>query len=567
MINTGIGGLSQLGTVNISEELIYVRDVSWIPWVDADGVASRTIVRHLAKNALVRKFAVRVGAGRAQATTLANSGQVRLQNNDPHTKLIVVDFGMLRTVSGIARVDDNPVAAALTICSLRAYKGDAFDTNDLYVESCGGAGMPTPRSGIDANTFETRTDRVRIMVKSDAPLTDISNALSLQFPDLPTDLDIRINGGAPAWTSPGVAQPNTRGWDDDTQQTVDLTAALASLTGDPHDASLFDATIVLASRVPGLLTLDDTVTGAVDIAYLARVTFGPEEGGAESATLDLEQEGIRDVVLPLPSWVTGVEEVRFTMTGTVPPERILDPVGPVRAMRSGGDASAYDLLLDVDHAGVARLDPATPLAELAAVRLPLRAGPDGAEVRAVLYQGTVDGPTTPVAGGTSAPVDLAPAAATVDDVWTSFPMAKPVKLDHKLTYWVVVAVGRGGVSWSLGTFPTPQSVVPVLRGAATGPWHALPSAIGAGMNLGARIRAVGKAPPTAPVAPLTVSVVGNDTTQVDATPTPKGVNGAWIAPSVIPPSVAGSARSVTLRITSRMTGTIALSAVDVVATQ
>jgi hypothetical protein len=187
-------------------------------------------------------------------------------------------------------------------------------------------------------------------------------------------------------------------------------------------------------------------------------------------------------------------------------------------------------------------------------------------VRAVLYQGTLDGPTTPVAGGTSTPVDLPP-ATTNDDVWTTFPMPKSVKLDHKLTYWVVVAAGRGGVSWSLGTFSTPALVVPILRGAVTGPFHALPSAIGAGMNLGARIRGVGKAPPAAPVAPLTVSVVGHETTQVDVTPTPKGVAGAWVSPSVIPPVVSGSARSVTLRVTNRMTGTIKLSAVDVVATK
>jgi hypothetical protein len=531
-------------------------------------------VHALAKNTLVRKFTVRVGAARADATTLANSGQVRLQAESGGAKIIVVDFGMLRTVSGVGRIGGTG-APTLKICSLRAFKGDGFDNIDLYFEDCS---TDDPDAmmvrSVEANTFETRTDRVRLKVSGNVTLSQIAAALWLQFPDLPSDLDLRINGGAPAWTAPGVAQPNTRGWDANTQQTVDLTAALAALTGDSHDASPLDATIVLSSRIPGVLTLEDSQPGSVDIAYLARVTFGLGDGGTEETTLVLDQEGQRDIVLPLPSWVTGVQEVRFTTTGTVPPERILPPVGPPRAMRLDGSGAAYDLLLDVDHSAAARFDAAAPLADVSAVRLPLRAGADGAEVRAVLYQGTLDGPTTPVDGGTSKPVDLAPAAANAGDDWTTFPMTKPVKLDHTLTYWVVVVVGRGAVSWSLGRFSTPSSVVPLRRGAALGPWHSLPTVV-AGLNVGARIRAVGKAPPAAPVAPLSVSIAGYETTQIDATPAPKGANATWTAPGAvvgtthpsIPPAGPVSARTVTLRLTSRMTGTVKLSAVDVVATK
>ena len=548
----------------------YVKDETWIPWVAADGVASRTVVRPLARNALVRRYTVRVGAARADGTTLDNAGQVRLQAEDGGAKIIVVDFGMLRTVSGVGRVG-GAGAPTLKICSLRAFKGDGFDTTDLYFEDCSTDDLDAMMiRSVEANTFETRTDRVRIKVQATASLTQIAAALWLQFPDLPSDLDLRVNGGPAVWTAPGVAQPNTRGWDDTTHQTVDLTAALAALTGDAHDASPFDANIVLSSRIPGLLSLDDD---QVDVAYLARVTFGPENGGAEEAAIALDEEGDRDIVLPLPSWVAAVQEIRFTMTGTVPPERILPPVGPPRALRSAGDGAAYDLLLDVDHSGAARLDAADPFAELTAVRLPLRAGADGVEARVVLHRGTGDGPTTPVDGGTSTPVDLPPAAADAADEWTTFPLPKPVKLDHTLTYWAVVVVGRGGASWSLGSFSAPASVVPIRRGAAIGPWHELPGVVAPGMNLGARGRAVGKAPPAAPLAPLAVSVAGHETTQIDATPAPKGASAAWIAPGdgtgTAHPSVApegpSSARTLTLRLTSRMTGTVKLGAVDVVA--
>src|SRR5439155_2053657 len=154
----------------------------------------------------------------------------------------------------------------------------------------------------------------------------------------------------------------------------------------------------------------------VDIAYLARVAFGD----TEDMTVTLSEEGQYDVVLPLPSWAVAVQEVRFTLTSTVPSERILEPVGPPRAMRSGGSGAAYDLLLDVDHAGAARLDASAPFSELTGVRLPLRAGADGSEVRVVLYKGTSDGPTASVDGGTSKPVDLAPNADPTSDVWTTF---------------------------------------------------------------------------------------------------------------------------------------------------
>ncbi len=458
----------------------------------------------------------------------------------------------------------------MIICYLRSFRGDAFDdTKNLYEEDCEATDIDSLAiRSAEQNTFETRTERVKLKVKTTAALDVIANALFLQFPDLPSDLDIRVNGGPPAWTAPGVAQPNTRGWDSTTHQIVELTNVLAALSGDPHDMTAFDANIVLSSRIPGLLSLTQE---AVDIAYLARVAFGD----SEETALTLPEEGQYDIVLPLPSWVVAVQEVRFTIIGTVPPERILQPIGPPRALQSGGDGAAYDLMLDVDHAGAARLDAALPFAELSGIRLPLNAGVDGAEVRAVLYQGTDDNPTKPVDGGTSKPVDLASAAPDAGDVWTTFSMAKPVKLDHTLTYWVVIVVGRGNASWSLGSFANASETIPMRRGAANGPWHELPNVIVNGSTLGARVRVVGKAPPTVPVAPLVVTVAGHETSQINVTPTPKGLSAAWIAPGVssgtshasFAPTNTGGAKSITLRFTSRMTGSVKVSAVDVVATK
>ncbi len=545
----------------------YETGSTWIPWTNADGVASRTLVQPLARNALVRRFTVRVGAARADFTTLANAGQVRLQAESGGSKIIVVDFGMLRTVSGIGRVGGDG-APVMTICSLRAYRGDDFDTRDLYFEDCDATDIDSAMiRSIEANTFESRTDRVRIKVKTSASLATIAQALWLQFPDLPTDLDLRVNGAPPAWLAPGVAQPNTHGWDANTQQVVDLTAALATISGDARDASPLDATIVLASRIPGKLAL---ATVASDIAYLTRVAFS----ASEERTLTLDQEGEYDLVLQLPAWVKQVQEVRLTVTGTVPAERILEPMGPPIALQAGGSGAAYDLLLDVDHAGAARLDSARPFAELTGLRLPLRAGSDGAEVRVVVHDGNESGPLRPAAGGTTSPVDIAAAPAGAEDAWTTFPLPKPMKLDPKLTYWGVVVVGRGSASWSLGRFTSPAAVVPIRRGAVTGPWYALPNVGADGTTLGGRVRAVGKAPSATPVAPLLVGIAGSPA-QMVTTPTPKGIAVSWVAPGVVTgsqhPSVApngpSSAPTLTLRLTSRMTGTVKVSAVDVVATK
>lgn len=544
----------------------YQRGTTWIPWADADGVASRTIVKALAHNALVRAYTVRVGAARADFTTLANAGQVRLQSDDNGTMVVVVDFGMLRTVSDIRRIEGSRVT--MTICSLRAFRGDAFDTTDLYAENCNALGFSDLmlRSS-DQNTFETRTDRVRITLKTTASLAEISNALSLQFPDLPSDLDIRVNGGTPPWQAPGVAQSNVHGWNAKTEQDVDLTSALAAITGDSSDASPLDAIIVLSSRIPGRLTLDTLVE---DIAYLGRISFA----GSEQVVIPLPEEGEYDTVLQLPAWVKNVEEVRLVATASVPPERILEPVGPPIALQSGGSGAAYDLLLDVDHAGSARLDEVLQLSDLTALRLPLRAGVDGAEVRVVVHEGNSEGPLRPAAGGTTTPVDVAPAGTNDGDVWTTFALPKAMRVSPTVTYWAVVVVGRGSAQWSLGRFPDAQRVVPIRRGTATGPWYSLPNVGVGGDTLGARVRIVGKAPPTAPIAPITIGVVGSTAT-VDVTPTPKGVAATWLPPGAtvgtthpsIPPTVAGSTKTITLRLTSRMVGSVTLSAVDVVASQ
>ena len=106
--------------------------------------------------------------------------------------------------------------------------------------------------------------------------------------------------------------------------------------------------------------------------------------------------------------------------------------------------------------------------------------------------------------------------------------------------------------------------------------HRLPSPLPDPDTVGARVRVVGKEARNVPVAPLLVSVVGaaGAGRELPVTPTAKGVAGEWTPTGAsetshprITPISAGGARSVTLRITSRVAGTFMLGDVVVVATK
>jgi hypothetical protein len=192
-------------------------------------------------------------------------------------------------------------------------------------------------------------------------------------------------------------------------------------------------------------------------------------------------------------------------------------------------------------------------------------------VRVVVNEGTTNGPARAADGGTSKPVDLAPAAVDAD-VWTSFVLPRAFKLDPARSYWAVVVVGRGRAAWSLGRFATESAAVPIRRSGIGGAWHELPDAVRDGATLGARVRAVGKPRPITPVPPLSIGVAGHEPS-TPVHPTPKGVRAVWLAPGAASgtqhPSITptGSPPTITLRITARMTGTVKVSAVDVVATK
>lgn len=536
-----------------------------------DGIVSRTLPVALRRNALVERFDVHVRAQQADATILANCAQVRTQEEGNGIVTAIADFGSPRTVSGVGAVVD--ASGDIGISRVTPWTGAEFAAKAAYTASIASHAHThetiiiahDPSTPDEAIFPDVRTERLRIALITGADSGTIASRLWARLPDLPADLDLRIDGGPPVWTAPGSVQPGARGFDAQAQQTVPLGPALAALTGDPTRDEAVTFQVVLASRVPGKL---DLTTGTTSVRYLARVDLGAE--GQRQLTFDAE--GLQELTLPLPSWVNTVERVSMTLTAKLPAERVIPPVGPPAAPIPGGGAvTLAELVLDTDHAATARLPMNTELVEIVAIRLPLRAAAGGAEARVVLVEAGSE-PGTLVDGGTSKPVILEEGG----EAWTTFTLLRPVTFDPTAPPWAALVVSRGSVSWTLGTFATAGETNAIRRGPPAGPWRTLPSLLSSVPTIGGRLRVVGHATDDRPVAPFLVNVQGANAAavrQVAATPTAKGVRFEWRLSSdpgtVLPvaPRVESGTQSVVLQITSRVIGALTIRDVDVVATR
>src|SRR6202035_1301768 len=383
--------------------------------VETPGLPSKPL--QLPRNAVVDPgFKVTVSAGRADWTRCKDVGQLHQQAIDRGIS-VVFDFGVLRTVAGVGLTD----TGTFRILTVKQWTGTGFAAQPVFDSD----GVGSFDAAVVFNS-QIRSERLQVdLVKVvDPPGNGIAiDSLLVQLPDLPADLDLRINGGPPVWTFPGTVTGTPPGWAPGpaglASHDVDLTAALNALLGDPTasiDAPL-DLHVVLTARVPGALDLQ--LAQPVDplVRYLAQVALPP---GQE--TLTFSAEGRKVVPLPLPPWVGAVEKVSLTVAAKLPPERTVPPLGPdaqpVDANALGGPAVPLaEMALDPERAAAVALTGPSPgdplfaspvygLGELVGVRLPLRAETGGAEVRALLLAAGDDGPGAPVDGGASKPVNL-----------------------------------------------------------------------------------------------------------------------------------------------------------------
>jgi hypothetical protein len=142
-----------------------------------------------------------------------------------------------------------------------------------------------------------------------------------------------------------------------------------------------------------------------------------------------------------------------------------------------------------------------------------------------------------------------------------------VAIDSGEPPWAALLVARGVLAWSLagrGAAADPLLDPCVIRrGPPNGPWRALPAPLqsaAALIDARGRLRLTGHGPKEAPLAPLLVSAAGTAGPVREVTPTPKGVPAAL----VFSPGLAQA--QPTLRVVSRVAGSVTLRDIDVIST-
>jgi hypothetical protein len=543
-----------------------------MPQLVVNGGSSVAETVSLARNAVVlAPFLVTVRAGRAQWSRSGDVARIRTvdtSGNGQTRTSLVVDFGMLRTVNAVA------VLNSLTrqVLQVKVWTGMGFADPPLL-----NADVP---SKITSSTSvltgfadavvpfpsEVKTERLQIDLVGGGDEQALGQEVLVQLPDDPADLELRINDGPPVWTAPGAAVADVAGWQAAegglVQQQIDLSQALTALLGDPAAdlSQTLELRLVLSARVPGALALELPAEGARTIRHITQVTQGFPDGARE---LQFPAEGQIPVSLPLPPWAKRVDEVRLSVSANLPPERVLPPLGPAAETiaGAGGSVPFAELVLDPDHAACLTLSPDTDLVELSALRLPIRVGQGGAEVRILLMSPDAAGePGTALDPGASEPVSLEETAGG-GEVWTTFTFPQPVTLDAGAPPFAAILVTRGGVRLGLGRVPDGSGQVPgtgeIWLGPPAGPWQRLPAvSVLAGMR--GRFRMVGKAGRDKPVAPVHLALQGASDEETLVVPTAKGVE-ATIRPSA---SLAvGSESAVTLEAVSLVAGAVTVRGV------
>ena len=294
--------------------------------LSVNGALSVERVITLPRNAVVLSpFTVTVEAGLADWATVASVAHIRqkdISGSGQDRTSVVVDFGVMRTVAGVGLKD----TWTLQVLQVKQWAGTAFaprpavsgvgdgefstltiDGSTAKLDTTLGAEIPFPS--------EIKTDRLQIDLIGKGS-DDLGSTLLVQLPDLPADLDLKINGGAPVWSAPGaVAAPPpgattapSPGWEAakdgllQPHQQPEISAALSAMLGDPSadKSNTLDLHVVLAARNPGALELNLPDRAAWRLRYVANAAL-------PSDTLTFVAEGALSIPLKLPDYAARLE--------------------------------------------------------------------------------------------------------------------------------------------------------------------------------------------------------------------------------------------------------------------
>jgi len=416
--------------------------------VVTSGRATTTLAVKLPGNAVVRELELELRADRASWTAIGAAGQVRANGTT-----VIVDLGLARTVAAVGV----RAGSKLLIMSVRSWTGAKFEEKPAF---------PVSKTGTPLAFFpsEIQTQRLEIELAAAGSEDAIEEDIAVQLPDLPADLEVRIDDGPPVFTHKGSVREGDRGWaktEKGTTLRVSLASAFAALTGNSQDTAERTFVVTLSAQAPGVLGLEEKAR-IVDCVWLT--PLGPEG----SLELDFESEGFLDVPLNVDAGTGTLRELRATLASSFGAARALPPVGPPLS-------SQAELMLNADRAAAARVssEHADALSELIAVRLPLTAGEQGAELRVAFaeHDPDSDGPGDLTRAPQSKPLVLPPGDGT--ESWVTLELAAPLPLDEDALPWMVVLVSRGEVAWSLASGESNDGST--LRcGSPAGPWERLP---------------------------------------------------------------------------------------------
>jgi hypothetical protein len=522
----------------------------------------------LSRNAIVEPpFSVTVSAGPADWATIAGVAHFRQRDISGTTQSrtsVVIDFGVLRTVGGVGLIDDS----TLQVLQVRPWAGTGFAPRAIV----NGAKALDDNTVIDSSlgdlesslgtevTFpsEIKTERLQVDLVGQGSDGVVGATLLVQLPDLPADLDIRINGGAPVWSSPGAVAADSPGWaakpGELPQQSVELSSAISALVGDPaaDKSQTIDLHIVLAARNPGALELKLPDSNTQKIRYRVKVPLSPD-------TLTFDSEGPATVPLKLPAYASSLERINLTAVGNPAPERSIPPIGPDAALLGDGSKTPLaEVLLDATRAACVELPHDNRLVELIALRFPFSVEQGGAEIQIALMAAAADGtPGSVIATALTKPATLDGSAG---ESWTTFSLQRPFKLDRSALF-AMITVRRGRIHWAL----TASTILGgrVFTGPPSGPWQPLPS-LGEIASLRGRVRIVAHANNATPVPSLSFRVLGTNAAGSDLTPTPKGASLDLADSTAGLPATPDSNHVISLQVVSLVAGSVTLR--DVVAT-
>jgi hypothetical protein len=533
----------------------------------ANGTTRVNLVLGVPANALLSRFDLKITAARADLTRAAAIADVRPATVDDGSAALVIDFGTMRTVNqvlfpSVSGLSERPVDRALPWLGTQFV--DDGDGVVLKVSASVLRSFDGAHYTLLVHAFpETRTERLMIKFGVSEGALDmalLAEQIEVALPELPADLSLRLNGGAPVWEHAGSVELGSSpaldadGWTADGERLVALADALAPLVGDATGATDQTITVELESRVPGKLALEPATR---DELALHRVFIS----GEADVDVDFVQEGATgfDLSVPHPGGqLRTARGLRLSLTGAPGPVRILPPLGP--------DASGLaHLVLGNGRAACVRLDGADGIVEITGVRLPLQTTAAGAEARVVLWEDAGGFPGTAIAEAVSEPLTIDGTGGSADlanaDPWHTF-VFDALPFDATAPPWAALIVSRGEVSWSLAT--ASPDTRPVRLGPPEGPWHAPPAVFSASTVLGSasgRIRVVGRASEAEPLAPYLLSV-GAAVDGLPVTPVEDGLRLEFAALNQALGAV--SAEPLHVRITSRTTGILNVKEVDVV---